>query len=291
MEILGYFSDYLQLELGLAERTVKTYQREIKKLQRFCAKGSLPMERLTRGDLSEYLLWRQGEGIESRTQAKSISALRAFYRYLMEEGLVESNPASQLEIPKAANRLPGVLTVQEVEALMEPIDLATPAGMRDMALFELIYSCGLRISEAVDLTLDTVFVDQGILRVVGKGDKERLVPMGEMAQEALRRYMDVGRPQLVKNAGIQQLFLNQRGGPLSRKGMWKRFKELAALAGIEAKVHTLRHSFATHLLQGGADLRAVQELLGHSDISTTQIYTHVDRDQLRSKHQMYHPRG
>jgi integrase/recombinase XerD len=185
-----------------------------------------------------------------------------------------------------------VLKVEEVESLLATIDTESATGLRDRALFELIYSCGLRISEAVELSPDSVYLTEGLIRVRGKGNKERLVPMGEEARYWLSRYLSDGRTRLSKpTKPSRSLFLNNRGDGLSRKGMWKRFRELSERTGIEAKVHTLRHSFATHLLEGGADLRAVQELLGHADISTTQIYTHVEKADLKDYHRDHHPRG
>jgi integrase/recombinase XerD len=218
--------------------------------------------------------------------------LRSFFQFLVLEGVRSDNPALSVDMPKTEQRAPGVLTVEEVEALLNHIDVDTPFGLRDRALFELIYSCGLRISEAVELTLERLHLDEGIIRVRGKGDKERFVPVGGEATRWLESYLEHGRPALTRPGRRNTfLFLNHRGDGLSRKGMWKRFHELCRRAGIEAKVHTLRHSYATHLLEGGADLRAVQELLGHSDISTTQIYTHIEKSRLKSYHREYHPRG
>jgi integrase/recombinase XerD len=205
--------------------------------------------------------------------------------------LIPFNPSVHLELPRSSRRIPEVYTVEQVEAILEAVDTTTPAGIRDRFLFELIYSCGLRVSEAVSLTLDRVFPMEKLLRVVGKGSKERLIPMGEQALVWMHRYLCEGRPALLKDKKERALFINRSGSRLSRKGMWKRFKEVLALAGVEGKVHGLRHSFATHLLQGGADLRAVQTLLGHADIGTTQIYTHVDERQLHQQHRRYHPRG
>jgi integrase/recombinase XerD len=194
-------------------------------------------------------------------------------------------------LPRSSRRIPEVYTLEQVERILAAIDTTTPAGIRDRFLFELIYSCGLRVSEAVALTMDRIYLEASMLRVVGKGSKERLVPMGEQALLWMRRYLEESRPALLKDRKERALFINRSGGRLSRKGMWKRFKEVLALAGVEGKIHTLRHSFATHLLQGGADLRAVQSLLGHADIGTTQIYTHVDEGALHGQHRRFHPRG
>jgi integrase/recombinase XerD len=194
-------------------------------------------------------------------------------------------------LPRSSRRIPEVYTLDQVEAILQAIDTTAPAGIRDRFLFELIYSCGLRVSEAVSLTLDRIFPREQMLRVVGKGSKERLIPIGEQALFWMQRYLAESRPALVRDKKERALFINRSGRRLSRKGMWKRFKEVLAVAGVEGKIHGLRHSFATHLLQGGADLRAVQTLLGHADIATTQIYTHVDEKQLHRQHRRFHPRG
>ncbi len=212
-------------------------------------------------------------------------------------GLSLGNPAAALERPRATRRIPRVFSVEEVERFLAAIDVDTPPGVRDRALFELIYACGLRVSEAVALDIGSVRLDDGSVRVLGKGARERIVPLGDVAAAWLARYLHGARGKLRRtrtSAGVgaeNALFLNQRGGRLSRKGIWKRFNELMTRAGLTGKVHTLRHSFATHLLGGGADLRSVQELLGHADITTTQIYTHVDRDDLKQQHRRYHPHG
>ena len=290
-KLLYRFEAYLLAELQLADRSVRTYLREIKIFFVFLEENRLFLGQVMYEDIQRYLVYRKDEqGIDQRTIAKSISSLRSFFQFCMLEGYCEQNPASRIEIPKMVQRLPGVLRVEEIELILEHIDIQTPHGLRDRALFELIYSCGLRISEAVELALEKVYLDQQIIRVLGKGSKERLVPLGEESVHWLSRYLVEGRPLLLKSP-VPYVFLNHHGRQLSRKGMWKRFKEISERAGVRAKVHTLRHSFATHLLEGGADLRAVQELLGHADISTTQIYTHIDKEALQLYHHDYHPRG
>ena len=289
--VLAEFQDYLTAGLRLSRQTVSTYVRDCRAFLEWTAHHDMCHLTVGTGDVIDFLIARQiDEGIDQRTVAKIVSALRSLFHYLVLQGERLDNPAMLVELPRTVYRIPGVLSVEEVERLLAVVDISSPLGLRDRALFELIYSCGLRISEAVDLTLDRVFLKERLIRVRGKGDKERLVPMGEHARHWIRRSLDEARPRLARRPG-SALFLNHRGGCLSRKGMWKRFREVAALAGVEAKVHTLRHSFATHLLEGGADLRAVQELLGHADISTTQIYTHVDREDLATYHADYHPRG
>ena len=234
----------------------------------------------------------EGAGDHSRTMARIHSSLRSFFRFLRQEEIRCDDPSRKLEGLRLSHSLPDVLSVEEVDRFLEEITLSEPLGLRDRALFELIYSCGLRVSEAAALSLSQVCSDEGILRIRGKGNKERLVPLGEVAQRWLVLYLREARPLLQKNGTPrEEVFLSRRGGGISRKGIWKRFKEWMALAGMEGKVHTLRHSYATHLLRGGADLRMVQELLGHADISTTQIYTHLDNRELQESHRAHHPRG
>lgn len=288
--ILDY-QDYLTAELRLSPQTVATYTRDCRNFVRWMNEQELSAATVDVNGVIDYLINRQtGEGLDQRTIAKIVSALRSLFQFLIIEDVREDNPASGVELPRPDQRLPGVLDVADVERLLDAIDIDSPLGLRDRSLFELIYSCGLRVSEAVALSLDRVFLAEQLVRVVGKGDKERLVPMGGHACHWLSRYLQEARPHLVKRP-TNVVFVNRRGDRLSRKGMWKRFREAAERAGVQAKVHTLRHSFATHLLSGGADLRSVQELLGHADISTTQIYTHVDRDDLRQYHADFHPRG
>lgn len=290
--VVGRFRDYLTVELRLSDRTVETYLRECHSFATYMKDEGLDASEVDAEKIIAYLVRRQEDGLDQRTIAKVVSSLRSFFQFLVLTRMRNDNPALIIDMPKAEHRVPGVLRVEEVERILETIDVSTPHGLRDRALFELIYSCGLRISEAVELTRKKLYLREGLLRVRGKGNKERLVPIGGEAVSWLERYLEHGRPQLAKNGRSKDyLFLNHLGSGLSRKGIWKRFRELTERVGLAAKVHTLRHSFATHLLDGGADLRSVQELLGHADISTTQIYTHVDRDDLRSYHKDFHPRS
>jgi integrase/recombinase XerD len=292
--LIERFQDYLLLELRLSGRTVETYLREVRTFSAFLSDSGLSLLDASAAVIIEYLVQRQTaeNSVDQRTVAKIVSSLRSVYTFCVREEIRPDNPAMQVEMPKATQRVPGVLSIEEIESILHSIDISTPYGLRDRALFELIYSCGLRISEAADLDLDTVFLNEALIRVRGKGGKERIVPVGGEAVHWLGRYLDEGRPHLFnRKISSPRLFLNHRGSGLSRKGMWKRFREIIEKLGIDAKVHTLRHSYATHLLAGGADLRAVQELLGHSDISTTQIYTHIEREDLRTYHQEYHPRA
>ncbi len=220
-----------------------------------------------------------------------MSGFRGFFKFLRLEGLRADDPTELLESPKQERNLPDVIRKDDVNLMLGTIDLSTPGGLRDRALFELIYSCGLRISEAASLNFDSLYLSERFIRVMGKRRKERMLPFGEEALTWLRRYLDEGRPSLEHGKRSDRVFLNRAGRGISRKGVWKRFSELRLASGVDGKVHSLRHSFATHLLAGGADLRTVQELLGHADISTTQIYTHVDADDLAIVHEACFPRS
>ena len=300
------FADFLRSVEGLSELTIDTYAGEARRFLQFQASDRQAGTGPAVGAVVGYLVERQAEGAGSPTLAKAISALRAWYRFLEAEVPVagapfvgtpeQTNPAADVAPPRAARRIPRVLAVAEVERFLAAIEVATPAGIRDRALFELVYSSGLRVSEAVALDRSRLYLEEACVRLLGKGSRERIVPLGEPAVAWLRRYLAEARPLLRPRStaappATDAVFLNQRGGRLSRKGMWKRFHAITVAAGLQAKVHTLRHSFATHLLAGGADLRSVQELLGHADITTTQIYTHVEREDLRRQHRRYHPRG
>jgi len=231
-----------------------------------------------------FIISRSDNGSLGRTLAKDIAALRSFFRYMMLERLRLDNPADLLESPTREKRLPRVLSPEQVDCFLNAIPLNSPYGIRDRALFELIYSCGLRVSEAVSVSLSDIYFSEKTILVHGKGNKERMVPFGTKAERCLAEYLEKARGELLGNRISKALFINNRGTRLSRKGIWKRFQEIEILSGVTGKVHTLRHSFATHLLSGGADLRSVQDLLGHADVSTTQVYTHVEDDAL----QMYH---
>lgn len=242
-------------------------------------------------DVMDYLIWRNTRDMEQLTVAKDVSALRSFGSFLVEQGIWKENLVQLVERPKVRRALPRVLSVEQVDALLAAIDTSDHLGLRDRALFELVYSCGLRISEVAGLLMANVHLQERLLIVLGKGSKERILPFGDEAHHWLSLWIQEGRPAILGSRQVAAVFVNYRGQPLSRKGIWKRFQELEALSGVTAKVHTLRHSFATHLLSGGADLRSVQELLGHSDLSTTQIYTHVENDELHLYHKEFFPGG
>jgi integrase/recombinase XerD len=272
----------------LAPLSAETYLFEIKYFLSWIGDGDL--QTLDASHLSQYLASRQEDShIKRRSVAKAIAALRSFFRFLITRGLRADNPASLLEPPAKTERLPHVLPQEKIDDLLTLIDTSNPGGKRDKALFELIYSSGLRVSEAVSLDLSDLFFKEGVLRIIGKGSKERLVPFGRDAAVCLREYLRQSRPVLLGAKRSNALFLTRQGKRLGRKGIWKNYKTLAMLAGVSSRIHSLRHSFATELLAGGADLRSVQELLGHSDITTTQIYTHIDKARLREEHKKYIP--
>jgi integrase/recombinase XerD len=290
--LLREYEDHLRATERVAELTRETYLLEIHALARWCESAECSLPQLRPVDLVAYLSYRQINGADGRTIAKTVSALRSFYAFLVRDEYREDNPAEMIDLPKRPVTLPEVLSRDEVEKFFEHIASNSLYDMRDRTLFEVVYSCGLRVSEVAELKLSNLHLDEGLIRVSGKGGRERLVPIGEVAQRRLRSYLHDVRPYLLKpGKRTAHLFISMRGTGLSRKGIWKRFKEICTKAGLDAKVHTLRHSFATHLLQGGADLRSVQELLGHADIGTTQIYTHVENRELAGIHRNFHPRG
>ena len=286
-DLLDQFYADIILVNRMSEMTAQTYRISAQEFLDWLVEEKIKLRDVTVQNLVYFLMRRKTEGNAELTLAKDISALRAFGEYLVRKNYWHENLALLLDRPKAGRHLPKVLSVEQTEELLSSIDTSKPLGIRDDALFELIYSCGLRISEACGLLVSNVHFEEHLILVHGKGDKECLVPFGEIAAKKLQKYMEEVRPQLVKGRNISEVFVNYKGEPISRKGVWKRFQEMEALSGVKAKVHTLRHSFATHLLAGGADLRSVQELLGHSNLSTTTIYTHVTDTQLEDAHKKY----
>jgi integrase/recombinase XerD len=272
----------------LSRLSVETYVAEIRRFVDHAGSGAVAADSAV---LTHYLDERAvRDGISPRSAAKAIAALRSFFRFVIDEGLRNDNPASLLEAPRREARLPETLPGEAVDTLLALIKTDTPAGLRDRALFELVYSSGLRVSEAVGLDIDDCFFDEAVVRVTGKGGKERFVPFGSAAETALRAYLKDARPSFLKTGRkTSALFLNRFGSRLGRKGIWKNYSALAAQNGVSSRLHSLRHSFATELLAGGADLRSVQELLGHADIATTQIYTHVAVSRLEEEHKKYMP--
>jgi integrase/recombinase XerD len=288
------FRDFLALEAGHSENTVAAYLRDLQRMAEFAAsKGVRDPAQVTRGLLRDFVYLLKDLGLSAATIRREVSAIRTYYAFLVGEGRAAADPSDRLESPRRGRVLPDTLTVRDVDALLAAPHVDQPLAWRDRTLLELGYGAGLRVSELCGLLVTDLLLTENLVRVFGKGGKERLVPIGRSVIGAVAVYVHQLRPELDHGKTGGRLLLNGRGQPLSRVGAWGIVKRAAARAGITKRVtpHTLRHSFATHLLEGGADLRAVQEMLGHADLSTTQIYTHVDREYLRSVHKQFHPRG
>lgn len=293
--IKGYKA-YLQLEKSLSANSVDAYVHDVQKFVQYLdfAKVNLSPDKADLHDFQDFLKWINGLGMTARTQARVISGIKGFYKYLLLENVVSVDPTEMLESPKIGRKLPNILSVEEIDILINCIDLSKPDGERNKAILETLYGCGLRVSELVNIRISNIFIHEGFLRVTGKGNKERLVPLGSVAQKHMLIYMESVRAHLNIRKGFEDiLFLNRRGSRLTRVMIFTIIKKLALKAGLKKTIspHTFRHSFATHLVEGGADLRAVQEMLGHESITTTEIYTHLDREYLRSTIVQYHPRG
>lgn len=291
-DIIRIFLDYLSVEKGLSPNTIQSYSLDLKKLFLFFHKQKISFSKAEEEDLIKFVHYHSRANLSPRSLSRIISATRSFYRFLVLDGLIAKSPATNLSTPKLWMDLPKFLTEQEVENLLEQPKEKNTRGLRDKAMLELLYAAGLRVSELVSLKLKNVFLEQSYVLCQGKGGKERIVPFGHSAQEALREYLQKARPKLLKRED-PSLFLSSWGGAFTRQGFWKMLKRYGGQAGLEKKIspHVLRHSFATHLLEGGADLRSVQLMLGHSQITTTQIYTHVSRKHLRKVYDKYHPRS
>lgn len=287
------FLDSLWLESGLSKNTVEAYQRDLLGFAAWLSQDDIVLSAAKREDILRYQGVRLRESRKARSEARLLSSLRRFYRYLCREEIRESDPTTQIESPRIGRPLPESLTEQEIETLLEQPDIEQHLGLRDRTMLEVLYATGLRVSELVTLTIEQLNMRQGLIRCIGKGNKERLVPLGEVALDWLQRYMIEGRPVLLLGHVTEDLFPTRRGKAMTRQAFWYLIKRYAQQAEIEKHLspHTLRHAFATHLLNHGADLRVVQLLLGHSDLSTTQIYTHVARERLKSLHASHHPRA
>lgn len=287
---IGRFLDRLWLERGVAENTRDSYGSDLSLFARWLRPRAVALAAAGEADIRDYLAARAAS---ARSQARLLSALRQFFRFLVQDRARTDDPTARLDSPKLGRRLPKTLSEQQVTALLEAPPVETTLGLRDKAMLELMYASGLRVSELVKLTLPRINVEQGVVQVIGKGGKERLVPMGEWAMDWTRRYLRESRPDLTEGAASDWLFITARGGPMTRQNFWHLIKRYASAAGIPSapSPHVLRHAFATHLLEHGADLRSVQSLLGHADLSTTQIYTHVAQARLREIHQKHHPRA
>jgi integrase/recombinase XerD len=285
------FINHLRVERGLADNTIQSYSRDlIRFLEYLDTKGVSPVK-AARKDITDYIESLEG-ALSLRSITRGVSALKMFFRFLINSGRITESPARLLESIKLPRRLPDILSASEVDRLLDQPDPLNDLGLRDKAMLELLYATGLRVSELTGLRLANINLEAGYVRTIGKGSKERMVPMGEKARQALKSYIHGSRPALLKGRSSNNLFVNSRGRQMTRQGFWKIIGKYGIIAGITKKItpHSLRHSFASHLLEGGADLRSVQVMLGHADISTTQIYTHVSRDRLKQVHEKYHPR-
>ena len=288
------FKAYLKLERGLSDNTSIGYSNDVRKLYDFIESENIELKQVTLEMLHSFVAQLHDLGISPRSQARIISGIKSFFKYLILEGYVEEDPSVMLETPLLGTHLPEILSVEEIDAMIDCIDLSKPDGQRNRAIIETLYGCGLRVSELINLEISKLYLDEGYVVIRGKGSKERLVPISEVAQEQILLYINEQRSmQTIKRGDDNILFLNKRGGRLSRVMIFYIIKRLAELAGIRRQVspHTLRHSFATHLLEGGANLRAIQQMLGHESISTTEIYIHIDRTRLREEILTHHPRN
>ncbi|MGM0664703.1 MAG: site-specific tyrosine recombinase XerD [Thermodesulfobacteriota bacterium] len=290
-QLLDQFIAHLRVERGLASNTVQAYSRDLVRFLEFLDDMDRKPEEAAEEDVSAFMGNLKGR-LSTRSSARNLSAVRMFFRFLVSEGAMATSPARLVETPKLPVRLPGIMSPEEVDCLLTQPDPVTPAGARDRAMLELLYATGLRVSELTGLRLQSLNLEAGFVRIIGKGSKERVVPIGDKAKEALQEYLSGGRVTLLGRRTSAFAFLNSRGRPLTRQGFWKLIKRYGRSAGIRGAItpHGLRHAFASHLLEGGADLRSVQIMLGHEDISTTQIYTHVTREHLKRLHEKHHPR-
>jgi integrase/recombinase XerD len=292
--LLDQFLDYVALEKGLSPNTREAYAGDLQTFLAYLSScGIRSINAVRRDHITGFLMSQKDRGLSTNSLCRRLVAIKVFFRFLQQEGLLAGNITEAMESPKVWKMLPGTLTYKEVERLLASPDAARPLGLRDRAMLETFYGTGLRVSELAGLTLNDIHFDEGYVRCMGKGSKERVVPIGARAQIALKQYLEEVRPALSKGRPVAAVFLNYRGNPLGRKGIWKLIKKHARDAGItkNVKPHTLRHSFASHLLANGAPLRVIQEMLGHADITTTQIYTHVDPARLKSVHAQFHPRA
>jgi integrase/recombinase XerD len=289
--LIDDFINYLRIERGLANNTIQAYSRDLTGFAEYLNKIRRTPFDISKEEISDYVVILDKK-FSARSVARNVSSVKMFFRFLASEGRMETNPARLIETPRLPRKLPEFLNKNEVDLLLSQPDHSTKLGLRDRAMLEILYATGLRVSELINLKVLDVNLEAGFVRTMGKGSKERVVPLGQKATDALKGYLEESRLMLSKGANPSYLFLNSRGKPISRQGFWKIIKAYGIRANIKKRIspHSLRHSFASHLLEGGADLRSVQILLGHADISTTQIYTHVTRERLRELHEKHHPR-
>ena len=292
-EFIESFLNYLSVERGLAKNTIISYREDLNSYAGFLNRHSIDtLSKTTKNDVINFMLYQKDKGLAANSVARRLAAIKVFYRFLARERILKTDPTSLIDSPKLWKKIPETLTYNEVEALLSQPNIRDKQGIRDRAILETLYATGMRVSEAVNLKLDNVNLDIGFLRCIGKGNKERVIPIGAKAINSLKRYLSLSPPQLLKKKESEFLFLSRFSKKISRQSLWKILKRYAKEARIKKPIrpHILRHSFATHLLERGADLRSVQEMLGHTNISTTQIYTHINKDRLKTIHRMFHPR-
>ena len=293
-EFVEEFINFLAVERGLADNTLLAYRRDLMQYSRYLMKKKIEdVNRIERKDITDFMYAQKQKGLSANSICRGLAAIKMFHRFLVRERLSKENPTDLVDTPKTWKRVPEVLSTGEMEMIISASQGKKWQAVRDKAILELFYASGMRVSELVNLKIENINLDVGYVRCIGKGRKERIIPIGKRAREAVQRYCDTARKKLVKGHITSVLFLSRLGKKISRQSIWKIIKHYAKKAKIKKKIkpHAIRHSFATHLLEHGADLRSVQEMLGHSDISTTQIYTHVDRERLKSVHKQFHPRG
>ena len=291
--VIDKFLDAIWMERGLSANTLGAYRADLVSLRRWLADQDVSLVYATRSDLLAFIAWRTEQGAKPRSTARQLSSFRRFYRFLLRESVIQEDPTIKIDMPRIGRSLPQSLTEAEVEALLAAPDVSDPLGHRDRTMLEVLYATGLRVSELINLKQSEINLNQGVLRIVGKGDRERLIPLGDEAQNWIREFISGPRTEILLERQTDYLFPTRRGDRMTRQAFWHIIKRYSKLAAIDGKMspHTLRHAFATHLLNNGADLRVVQMLLGHSDLSTTQIYTHVARARMKEMHAEHHPRG
>lgn len=290
---LALYKGWLKAEKGLSENSVESYYFDLQRLNSFLSDYGLNDTAVSNEQLTQFIGLLNDVGFAPSSIQRTVSTLRSYFGFLAAEDILSIDPSENLEAPRSTKKLPSVLSVDEIDSILNVIQTKKRLGLRDRAMIELLYGCGLRVSELITITFESIIDEGEFLFIRGKGSKERLIPIGKHAQKWLQRYLDEERNLLLKDVSVKTIFLNGRGGPLSRMGLWKLIQKYAVAASIDKDIspHTFRHSFATHLLEGGADLRIVQELLGHSSITTTEIYTHIDRTHLVEVHRQFHPRS
>jgi integrase/recombinase XerD len=292
-ELIDTFLNYLSVERGLSNNTIVSYRKDLTVYLDYIQKSAIDaLSKISRNDISNFMFFQKDRGLSPNSISRGLAAIRMFHRFLLREKIVKSDPTSLTESPKLLKKVPQTLTVAEVEALLSQPGARDEQGIRDRAMLETMYATGMRVSEVANLKLDNINSEVGFLRCIGKGNKERIIPLGKKAIASINRYLEASRPKMLKNKKSEFIFISRLGKKISRQSLWKLIKRYAKAARIKKpmKPHILRHSFATHLLERGADLRSVQEMLGHANIATTQIYTHINKDRLKSIHRMFHPR-